>query len=96
MTTTINISLPKSLHADAKKAVAGKGYTSISELFRDALRRFLYPELTENGFTSEFEEEVLQIANDSNQEYIEWDGKTPFSQFVMNYPLKNHREQKHG
>ena len=62
MTTTINISLPKSMYQDAKKLVVTRGYTSISELIRDALRGVIYPRLTENGFTSEFEEEILRRA----------------------------------
>lgn len=62
MTSTINISLPKTMYQDAKKLLAARGYTSISELIRDALRDMLYPRLTENGFTPEFEEEVLKAA----------------------------------
>lgn len=62
MTTTVNISLPKSMYQDAKKLLAQRGYTSISELIRDALRDMIYPRLTENGFTPEFEEEVLKAA----------------------------------
>lgn len=48
MITTINISLPKTMYVDAKKAVEKNKYTSISELFRDALRRLLYEDLTGN------------------------------------------------
>ena len=66
MTSTINISLSKGLYLVAKKTATEKNYSSISELFRDALRRILYPELTENGFTPEFEEEVLRRENDPN------------------------------
>ncbi|OGG14146.1 hypothetical protein A2773_05345 [Candidatus Gottesmanbacteria bacterium RIFCSPHIGHO2_01_FULL_39_10] len=61
---TINISLPKKLLADAKRVVNEKGYASISELMRDALRHKLYPGLTENGFTPEFEEAVLRAAKE--------------------------------
>lgn len=57
---TINISLPKNMYHDAKKAVKQRGYSSISELIRDSLRRVIYPGLTENGFTPEFEEMVLR------------------------------------
>lgn len=55
MTTTINISLPKSLLDDAKKMLSKRGYASISELVREALRNTVYPNLTENGFTSEMD-----------------------------------------
>lgn len=61
---TINISLPKSLYQDLKKTIGERGYSSISELVRDAVRRVLYPELTENGFTPEFEEMVLESAKE--------------------------------
>lgn len=82
------------MYVDAKRAVADRKYTSISELFRDAVRRILYPELTENGFTPEFEEKVLRIADDPNQEYIEWDGKTPFTEFVLSHLPKKYRAKK--
>ena len=83
MNQTINISLPKGLYLDAKKAVTEKNYSSISELFRDALRRILYPELTENGFTPEFEEEVLRRENDPNEKTYAWNGKGSFVDFVL-------------
>ncbi len=88
MITTINISLPGTMYADAKKVVAKNKYASISELFRDALRRLLYPNLTVNGFTPEFEEEVLRRANDPKNEVFEWDGKTPFTDFILSHPPK--------
>ncbi len=47
MITTVNISLPKSMYEDAKKMLARFGYASISELVRDAIRKKIYPELTE-------------------------------------------------
>lgn len=50
------------MYQDAKKVLSQKGYSSLSELIRDSLRKVLYPQLTENGFTSEFEEEVLRSA----------------------------------
>ena len=89
MTTTINISLPKSLYLDAKKALVNRGYTSISELIRDALRHTLYPHLTENGFTPEFEDAVLEAAKEPIEKSIEWDGITPFTEFVLNHQIKN-------
>lgn len=61
---TINISLPASLYRDIKRAIKERGYSSVSELMRDAVRRVLYPELTENGFTPEFEEMVLEAAKE--------------------------------
>lgn len=89
MTTTINISLPKNLYIDAKKIVSQKGYTSISELIRDALRSLVYPPLTENGFTPKFEEEILRRAKEPLDNDIAWDGKTPFVEFVAsNLPKK--------
>lgn len=62
--TTINISLPTSLYKDIKKTIKERGYSSVSEMVRDAVRRVLYPELTENGFTPEFEEAVLKSAGE--------------------------------
>lgn len=80
---TINISLPKTMLNDARKYLAARGYTSISELLRDALRDKLYPGLTENGFTPEFEDMVLESAKEPIEKSKEWDGKTPFTDFVL-------------
>lgn len=60
MIMTVNISLPKSMYEDAKKALAARGYASVSEFIRNTLREELYPRLTENGFTPEFEQMVLE------------------------------------
>lgn len=62
MLTTINISLPRDMYNDAKLALTAKRYSSVSELIRDALRKTLYGEVTQNGFTKEFEDEVLTSA----------------------------------
>lgn len=55
------------MYTEAKEMVSKRGYSSISELIREALRHVLYPNLTENGFTPEFEDEVLRIANSSTE-----------------------------
>ena len=91
MTTTINISLPKNLYNDAKKIVSQKGYTSISELIRDALRSLVYPSLTQNGFTPKFEEEILRRAKKPLDNDVAWDGKTPFVEFVSSNPPKKRK-----
>lgn len=52
------------MYKDAKQKVKEKGYSSVSELVRDGLRKIIYPELTENGFTPEFEEMVLEAAKE--------------------------------
>jgi len=62
MLTTINISLPRDMYKDAKRALVAKRYSSVSELIRDALRKTLYGEITQNGFTKEFEDQVLASA----------------------------------
>ncbi len=70
---TVNISLPTSLYKDIKNTIKQRGYSSVSELMRDAVRRVLYPELTENGFTPEFEESVLRSAKESVDEKDIWE-----------------------
>jgi len=64
---TINISLPTPMYQDAKAMLRIRGYASISELIRQALRDVLYPKITENGFTPEFEEKVLQAEKSSRK-----------------------------
>lgn len=87
---TINISLPKSLYRDAKQVAREKGYSSISELVRDGLRRVIYPELTENGFTPEFEEAVLRSAKESVDEKDVWE--TP--EDIDKYFTKLHKKHQ--
>ncbi len=70
MLTTINISLPKAMYEDAKRVLAVKRYSSVSELIRDALRKTLYGEITANGFTSGFEGEVLASAAEPSKNDI--------------------------
>lgn len=50
------------MYEDAKKTVQKHSYSSISELIRHSLRKTVYPELTINGFTKEFEDGVLKAA----------------------------------
>lgn len=89
--STINISLPVKMYNDAKSAVNLRGYASISEFIRDALRDVLYPAVTENGFTPEFEEEVLRAAKEADKgNVVQWDGEGSFTDFVMKHPPKAH------
>jgi Arc/MetJ-type ribon-helix-helix transcriptional regulator len=62
--TTVNISLPTPMYEEAKRYVKRRGYASISELIRDAVRDWLYPKVTVNGFTPKFEKEVLKAASE--------------------------------
>lgn len=81
---TINISLPKSMYEDMKRFMKTKRYASVSEVIREALRDRLYPELTENGFTPEFEEFVLQAEKEPIFKSRTWNGKGSFTDFVLN------------
>ena len=65
MNTTINISLSKNLYEGAKKLKSQHDYSSVSEVIRDALRQLIYKKrITENGFTEEFEDAVLESAKE--------------------------------
>lgn len=83
MMTTINISLPTSMYKDTKRLLARRGYASISEAVRDALRPILYPHLTENGFTSEFEDQVLKASEEPRKNDLVWNGRGSFTDFVL-------------
>ena len=74
-TMTINISMPRGLYAQAKRRAKRYHYNSVSEVIRDALRWWLNDKLTRNGFTPEFEEEVLRSAAEPRENDIEWSGK---------------------
>ena len=81
--------MPKGLYAQAKAQAKKYHYSSVSELIRDALRWWTNDNLTRNGFTPEFEEEVLRREKEPLENDIEWDGVTPFTQFVLSHPPKN-------
>src|SRR3989304_6252262 len=82
-TITINISMPKGLYDQAKAQAKKYHYNSVSELIRDAMRWWMNDNLTRNGFTPEFEEEVLQSAKEPRKNDIVWDGKGSFTDFVL-------------
>ena len=60
MSATINISLPASMYQDMKVVISKQGYASVSEFVRSSIRAQMYPNITENGFTAEFEDGVLR------------------------------------
>ncbi len=99
MNTTVNISIPKNMYFGAKQMLVKKGYASISELFRDLLRDVLYPKLTVNGFTPEFEDMVLE----AEKEPIENDIVLKTNKDVDNYfsrlensIIKNAKNKRNG
>lgn len=96
MNTTINISLPTSMYKDAKKAVAKQRYSSISEIFRAGLRKILYPQLTENGFTPEFEEAVLRSAAEPLEEGYLLKTDEDFENYFKHLILPKKRYKPHA
>lgn len=95
-TKTINISLPQGLFDEAKKHQQEYHYSALSELIRDALRWWLNPRLTRNGFTPAFEREVLRAEKEADAgSVVEWDGKGSFVDFVLkNPPPKPHGQNR--
>jgi len=92
---TINISLPTTMYQDAKAVRKLRGYASISELIRHALRDVLYPRVTENGFTPAFEKKVLQAEKDANAgDVVKWNGKGSFADFVLKNPPQSHDKSR--
>lgn len=78
MLTTINISLPVDMYKDAKRALIAKRYSSVSELIRDALRKTLYGEITENGFTKKFEDLVIEASREPEKNDIVFKSEQDF------------------
>lgn len=91
---TVNISLPKTMYEDAKAYLARRGYSSVSELFRDTLREKLYPPLTENGFTPEFEEAVLRSSALPREKDKVWKTEKDIDQYfdALRRKLRNRRK----
>ncbi len=94
-TITVNISMPRGLYDQAKKRAKRYHYTGVSELIRDALRWWLDDRLTRNGFTPEFEEEVLRSEQEAAAgNVVEWDGKGSFTDFVLSHPFPENVKSK--
>lgn len=92
---TINISLPKAMQTDVRNYIADNRYTSVSEFIRDAIRKVLYPGLTENGFTQEFEEAVLRSEASPEDQDITLDSPEDIDNYFRNLVLPKKKKQ-HG
>ncbi len=92
---TVNISLPKGMYEDAKKLLKKKHYASVSELVRDSLRKTLYPEVTENGFTREFEDAVLQAAAEPMDNDIVLETEEDVTRYFRDLHIKLEKK-RHG
>ena len=91
---TINISLPQSMYNDVKKLMKRKHYASISEVMRDSLRHMLYPRITENGFTPEFEEEVLRRAAEPVEDDIVLETNKEIEDYFLHLKLPKKKHVK--
>lgn len=99
MTTTVNISLPKEMYKDAKALMANRGYASISELVRDALRRTIYSsedEITENGFPKWFEDKVLEAAKEPFDKSRTIETDEDLENYFKEMHSRIKRARKHG
>ena len=94
-TVTINVTMPRGLMEAARQLVASGWYESISEVVRSGVRQVAgqQKQLTVNGFTPEFEEEVLKAAAEPVDESLAWDGKGSFVTSVLS---KGKRRKKSG
>lgn len=82
------------MYQDAKKMLSRRGYASISELIRDALRDTLYPQVTENGFTPEFEEQVLESAKEPVSKSKTWKSVKDIDNYFARLEKKLKRHAK--
>ncbi|MDA1317276.1 MAG: ribbon-helix-helix domain-containing protein [bacterium] len=88
MSATINISLPTQMYKDIKSAMKAQGYASVSEYIRSSIRTQIYPRITENGFTPEFENEVLQAAAEPIDEGKVWETEADIDEYFDNLEKK--------
>lgn len=93
---TLNISIPKDMLEAAKKVLKRKHYASMSELVRDALRKELKKqEITENGFTREFEDEVLRVAAEPDVDDV-WETDEDIDRYFKNLKARIRKKKKNG
>lgn len=91
---TINISMPRGLYKQAQSRAKKYHYASVSEVIRDSLRWWLNDNLTRNGFTPEFEEQVLKAAAEPLENDITWDGTGSFVEWSQSHPPKKYAKSK--
>ncbi len=72
------------MYEDAKRHVKRRGYASVSELIRDAIREWLYPRVTVNGFTPEFEKQVLAAEKEPIENDIVLDSEKSIREYFKN------------
>jgi hypothetical protein len=53
-----------------------------------ALRRLLYQDISENGFTQEFENQVLQSSVESGEKDITWETEADIDSYFQNLEKK--------
>jgi Arc/MetJ-type ribon-helix-helix transcriptional regulator len=96
MNTTINISLPTEMYKDVKTAVKTMRYSSVSELMREALRDKIYTKekvrYTVNGFTPEFEDEIMKSAASSPEEDYILENQKQVKDFFLHLKLPKQRK----
>lgn len=99
-TVTTNITIPKD-DWKALKIVAMEQGISMAEFIRrvvgksvrrDAGKLIRERRLTVNGFTPEFEKEVLKAAKEPIEKSIAWNGKGSFTDFVLKMGKKQYRD----
>ena len=67
MIQTINISLPKNLSDQIRSEVKKRGYVSVSEFIREAVRNYLH---ASTSFSEKAEKEIIKIAKSSSKKDI--------------------------
>lgn len=85
---TTNISLPRE-DWRALKVLAASQETSMADLIRRSVKQTV-KRLTVNGFTPEFEEEVLKAAAEPVDMSDAWDGKGSFVDWALKPRSKRH------
>lgn len=96
MTTTMNISLPKEMHKNAKKLVAEGKYSSISELIRAGLRRTFEEadKITENGFPGWFEDKVLESEAQPSENDIVLETEEDVKNYFKHLKIPTRKQRK--
>lgn len=87
--------MPDELKKAVNQLVSRGWYASVSELIREGTRRIIEtsPKLTINGFTEEFENEVLKAANEPVDKSMVWENEADIDNYFDNLKLKYKREK---
>lgn len=82
------------MYKDIKRAVKVKRFSSVSEMIRDSVRKSLYEEITENGFSPTFEDQIIESEMEPEENDQVWESEADVRKYFKELREKIARDDK--